>query len=151
MSMFKIKNIINFFTSNYIRSILFFFIIILIINLILIGNGHFDLEPVDGKEKFKRNFSNTLTDGVYFTTTQISTIGYGDITPQTSTSKWLSTISHILIILIHLNLISEFGPMLNADEEIKNKNISSERLLINKISNKQFPLDKSEKLIDLDI
>ena len=120
------KYLIEFFQSSYLRSILIFFIITLIINLILINYGHFDSEPTDGSEKIKRTASSTITDGVYFTTTQFSTIGYGDITPKTNTAKIISSFCHLLIIAISLKLISEFGIMTTIDKETENISILAE-------------------------
>jgi hypothetical protein len=108
------------FKSNFLFSIVIFFTVILIINLILIGTGCFDSEPEEGKEKFKRNLNNTLTDGIYFTTTQFSTVGYGDITPKTPVAKWMCSFSHLLIIAISLELISEFGIKSTINKEVEN-------------------------------
>jgi hypothetical protein len=116
---------INLLKSSFLFSIIVFLIIILIINLILIGTGHFDSEPEEGKEKIKRDIGNTLTDGIYFTTTQFSTIGYGDLTPKTSAAKWICSFNHLLIISISLKLISEFGIKSTIDKEVENATFRS--------------------------
>lgn len=118
--------ILGFLQKSYIRTIIIFCTIILIINLILIGTGHFDSEPAEGEEKFKRTTGNTITDSLYFTTTQVSSIGYGDITPKTTIAKWMCSFCHILIISISLKLISEFGIMSTTDKEIENTAILTE-------------------------
>ncbi len=110
-------SLLSFLQKSYIRTIAIFFIIILIVNLILIGLGHFDSEPEEGGKKFKRDYGNTMTDGLYFTTTQFSTIGYGDITPKTQFSKWICAMVHFTVIAITLKLFSEFGIMNKIDKE----------------------------------
>jgi hypothetical protein len=102
-------NILNFFKDHYVKTILIFFIIILIINLFLIGYGHFDAEPTDDQKRFERTPWNTVIDSVYFTTTQLSTIGYGDITAKTTTAKNVCSLVHVFIIIISLKLFSEIG------------------------------------------
>ncbi len=116
------NNVLEFLQAKYVRTIFIFFIIILTINLILIFNGHFDSEPAEGEEKFKRTVENTFVDGVYFTTTQMSTIGYGDITAKTDTAKYICSLVHIFIIAVSLKLFSEFGIMNIIDKEIENTN-----------------------------
>lgn len=120
------KQIVSFFRSSFLWSIVIFFIIILIINLILIGTGHFDSEPEDGTKKPKRSADSILIDGIYFTTTQFSTVGYGDITPKTNVAKIMASLCHFLIIAISLKLISEFGIMTSIDKEIENTAIMTE-------------------------
>lgn len=111
-------NILKFFKNHYVKTILIFFTIILIINLFLIWFGHFDAEPADGEEKFKRTTWNTVVDSVYFTTTQLSTIGYGDITAKTTTAKNVCSLVHVFIIIISLKLFSEIGFMSKADKDL---------------------------------
>ena len=84
--------------------------------MILIGLGHFDNKPAEGEETFKRTVRNRITDGVYFTTTQLSTIGYGDITPKSNTAKNICSIVHIFIIAISLKLFSEYCIMNEIDK-----------------------------------
>lgn len=91
--------ILKYSTKNYIKTLIIIFTIMLIINMCMIGASQFD-DP-DCKE---RNFGNTITDSIYFTTTQFSTVGYGDITAKTGIAKWISSFFHIIIIYITLDL-----------------------------------------------
>lgn len=94
---YYLDEIIKYSTKNYIKTLIIIFTIMLIINMCMIGASQFD-DP-DYKE---RNFGNTITDSIYFTTTQFSTVGYGDITAKTGIAKWISSFFHIIIIYISL-------------------------------------------------
>ena len=164
-------SILKFCRKNYIKTLIIIFIIMLIINLLLIGCGHFDDSDdesdnnsddnsKDNKKIIKRNAGNTLTDGFYFTTTQFSTVGYGDITPKTTIAKWISGFFHITIVAISLSLLSEIGIMNKPFRDIETSTIISENSptglkLEQYISDQQpynnhkyFHLDENDKIID---
>ena len=58
-----------------------------------------------------KNDGDRILDSLYFTTTQFSTIGYGDITPKFMASKLLCTFTHFLIISVSFKFIG--GPLEN--------------------------------------
>ena len=137
---------LRFLQKSYIRTIFIFFVIILIVNLILIGNGHFDAEPDDGSVKFERTVNNTLVDGFYFTTTQFSTIGYGDVTPKTNISKGISSLFHIVIIALTLKLFSEIGIMNKIDKDVENTTMIVENTPEGQKIRKTLAYDSAQKI-----
>jgi hypothetical protein len=107
---------------NYIITIIIFFIILLCINhFILFKNGHF----YSDEDKLIKTDKDIRTDSFYFTTTQFSTIGYGDLTPKTNMAKMITSISHILIIFISLKLMAEFG-ILSTESQIQVQKIDND-------------------------
>lgn len=54
----------------------------------------------EGFNNRKTNILETCIDGVYFSTTTIATIGYGDIVPIKYWSKFIVSLEHILLIYL---------------------------------------------------
>lgn len=63
---------------------------------------------------------NRFLDCIYFTTTQLSTVGYGDITPKKFSAKMICSFSHILIIILSFRFVSSLTP-LQSLQSIKSK------------------------------
>jgi hypothetical protein len=107
----KIKTIVK---NYYSIQIAIFFIIILCVNAWLIKNGHFDNE--DPQIEDIRKEGKTAVDSFYFTSTQFSTIGYGDISPKSKRARIISSFFHIIIIALTFKLFAEFGIMSELDK-----------------------------------
>lgn len=116
--------ILKYSTKSYIKTLIILFTIMLIINMCMIGASQFDEPDYKG-----RNFGNTITDSVYFTTAQFSTVGYGDITAKTGIAKWISSFFHIIIIFISLDLLSKINDKIDNLNTYKYENREFERLL----------------------
>ena len=99
--------------QKYLRDERFFFgtldsvqlqimrIIFIILSIVFLSSGiMFEMDAIDGVKTFP-----TLLDAVYFTVSTISTVGFGDFTPQTALGKLL-TIAIIFsgIILLPYNV-----------------------------------------------
>ena len=100
--------------SGYIITIIMFFLIVIIVNTALFKNGHF------GDDYVNQDLKSLVNESFYYTTTQFSTVGYGDISPKTGVSKFITGFFHFMIIFITYKLSSEFGIMTHADKEIEN-------------------------------
>lgn len=70
--------------------------IFVIINTYLIDNGH--IKTTDTYDS--NDVNGTLVESVYFTTTTLSTIGYGDISPKTQFGKLAIALEHLFIICV---------------------------------------------------
>lgn len=88
--------------NGRVKFIVIAIMILIIMNTILISTEQFNITE-DIRD------SMAVTNGIYFTTTQFATVGYGDITPKTGIAKWCASLSHIVIFAIAINLASEFG------------------------------------------
>ncbi len=106
--------------SPYLQTIITFLLIILIVNIYLMYNGHFD---EDGE---RPDLKTAATNGFYFTTTQFTTIGYGDMSPKTKISKLITSGIHLSILFIALKLAEEFG-ILNNPQKLMERNINEAR------------------------
>ncbi len=98
-----------------LRFITFFFIILMIVNAGMIYYEQYNVE---------NNKESVLTNTLYLTTTQITTIGYGDVTPQTHVAKIISSLVHLVVMFITYSMAEEFGYVTVArakqTEEIEN-------------------------------
>ena len=106
--------------SPYLQTIIIFLLIILIVNIYLMYNGHFD---EDGE---RPDLKTAATNGLYFTTTQFTTIGYGDMSPKSKISKLITSGIHLSILYIELKLAEEFG-ILNNPQKLMERNINETR------------------------
>lgn len=70
------------------------------------------------------NESGVALNSFYFTTTQLSSVGFGDWTPRTSLAKWSMSIANILVMVIAYSVVEEFGYVTvaraNQTKEIEN-------------------------------
>lgn len=99
-----------FMQSHFIFSLMCVIVIIFIGNFILFSYENDDVD----KGHFARNFdtigdkkeyiSSPELDAFHYTLTTISTIGYGDIIPKTSTAKRWTIFTHMLVILMSYKL-----------------------------------------------
>lgn len=88
------------------RVVLTFVIIFLIINIICITytelfNNNKDL-PVHEK----------IIDGIYFTTTTFSSVGYGDISPIHPASKLIVSLQQLFLLSITVDAFMTYAPKL---------------------------------------
>lgn len=86
--------------NRRVQFILLFLLSLMVINIILIYYDQFNI-PSD-------NTASSISNGIYFTTTQFATIGYGDISPKTTIAKMFSSFVHLTILCIAINFAEEF-------------------------------------------
>lgn len=67
---------------------------IFIILIAFLEGHHFGI-----KKKDEKNFIHRIVNRIYFTLVTASTVGYGDISPKTITSKFLVSCFLVLLIL----------------------------------------------------
>ena len=85
--------------------IVFYTIIILIINILLfcfVPSFFYKEADISTKQNIDR-----IVDGTYFTFTEISTIGFGDITPQTNWAKMIIVAEQIGLLFVTFNAIPD--------------------------------------------
>lgn len=85
--------------------IVFYTIIILIINILLfcfVPSFFYKEADISTKQNIDR-----IVDGTYFTFTEISTIGFGDITPQTNWAKMIIVAEQIGLLFVTFNAIAD--------------------------------------------
>jgi hypothetical protein len=120
---YNFKNRLLHAKNSYLKSwklqlILKTFLIMLFINIILMSQGnHYEVD---------KNPEDILTNSFYLTTTQLTTIGYGDITPISATAKLITSCAHLVIAFIAYSLAEEFGALskiAERQEVILNENI----------------------------
>ena len=85
--------------ESSIFNVIILIIISLTINFLLIVNNHTNII-------YKNNMYDTITDTIYFTTTTLSTIGYGDKYPITNLGKLIVSCQHIFVLLLALGIIA---------------------------------------------
>lgn len=123
----KIKNKTG--ISGFAQCCIVVFIALLLINIFLIYHGEFGDDPnVNGitpatnetpriVPKTGERVKIAIGNGLYFTTTQFTTIGYGDMGPKTVLGKGITCIAHFMVLFISLKLMEEFGFKTKANEE----------------------------------
>lgn len=90
----------SFSKSWKLRFITIFIILLFCLNAYLISKKHYNVKDTG---------ESVAMDSIYLTTTQVTTIGYGDIIPQTYTAKMVSSIVHIVVMFLAYSLAEEFG------------------------------------------
>lgn len=92
---------ILYFSSNFgavVIGVLFLITIFTLINYWLIVNKHIKTT----KAYIPNDYKSTLIESAYFSTTSLSTSGYGDSYPITQTGQIVVIIQHIAIILLFI-------------------------------------------------
>jgi len=124
-----------------------FTIFLLILNYAMIREGHYNVTS-EGESAF--------INSIYLSTTQLTTIGYGDVIPNSNLAKIFSTCVHFVILFITLGLAEEFGAVTvardNQISQIRNEiskdldpikqklNISEELMsVIDNVVSQEFP------------
>lgn len=79
-----------------------YIIIILIINVVL-----FTMTDLFNNNK-NSSICDQIIDGVYFTTSTISSVGYGDITPKKPLSKIIISMEQIMLIYFSFDIFSQY-------------------------------------------
>ncbi len=105
--------------SNKMRFLLLFFLMLVCVNFMLIYFNYMNISssiilgdpsaPGYVKPTKLQRAMSSIGNSLYFTTTQITTIGYGDVTPNTTIGKACVTLAHVVIGFIALNLAAEYG------------------------------------------
>lgn len=130
-----------------LKMLIIFSLILLFINYGLIRAGHYNVTS-EG--------SSAFINSAYLSTTQLTTIGYGDVIPNSDLAKTFSTFVHFVILFITLGLAEEFGAVTvardNQISQIRNEisrdldpikqklNISDELMSeIDEVVKKEFP------------
>ena len=108
----KIKNGLCYVTRSIRKSwklqfLIVFALVLLITNAFLIATDNYNVTS-EGQ--------SVLTNSLYLSTTQLTTIGYGDVIPSTNIAKWFSSFVHVVILFMTLGLAEEFGAVTVATE-----------------------------------
>jgi hypothetical protein len=121
----KLKEFGSFVFTSYanswkLRFITLFLIILVCMNYYLIYTNQISSTNLEG---------GMFINSVYFTTTQLSSVGFGDWTPSTGFAKMTTSLANILVMFIAYSMAEEFGYMtvarINQSEQIE-KNIKKE-------------------------
>lgn len=118
----------SFFSRHYVLLFIIILIVCFIINWYVFSqmdpNGEADkmafnriIVPKEGVQNEKEFISNNVTDSLYFTLTTFSTIGYGDITPRTTSAKAWCGIMHTLVILFTYKLYEHYMTVDKSSDE----------------------------------
>jgi len=108
----KIKNSLCYVAGAVKKSwklqfLIIFTLLLLITNAFLIATNNYNVTS-EGQ--------SVLTNSLYLSTTQLTTIGYGDVIPSTNIAKWFSSFVHVVILFMTLGLAEEFGAVTVATE-----------------------------------
>lgn len=121
----KIKKFGYFLFNSYANSwklcfITLFLIILVCVNYYLIYTNQISSANLEG---------GMFVNSVYFTTTQLSSVGFGDWTPSTGLAKMTTSLANVLVMFIAYSMAEEFGYMtvarINQSDQIE-KNIKKE-------------------------
>ena len=121
----KLKQFGSFVFTSYANSwklqfITLFLIILVCMNYYLIYSNQISSSNLEG---------GMFINSVYFTTTQLSSVGFGDWTPSTGFAKMTTSLANVLVMFIAYSMAEEFGYMtvarLKQSEQIEN-NIKKE-------------------------
>lgn len=130
---YLIKKPSGFIQRNYIFSLFIVISICFIITLILFtndsDNSHFNrsFTIVDGNKKYN---SSNGTDALHYVLTTFSTVGYGDITPISSSAKAWTNFMQFLVIVMTLKLFeyiatgdsTTLNTLINRNRELSEEN-----------------------------
>lgn len=106
----KLKSVYEVSRSSWkIKSVIAFIFIVFVLNVLLISQEHFTIQPT--------STGSIIGNSFYLTTTQLSTIGYGDIIPVTLLAKLLTSIVHVAVIFITFSIAEEFGALSVASKQ----------------------------------
>jgi hypothetical protein len=70
-----------------------------IINYKLISQGSTNVTPSD-------SYTDNVVNGIYLTTTTLSSVGYGDILPVTNSAKIIIAVEQMLVFLLGLGVFT---------------------------------------------
>ena len=80
-------------------------IIIILLALIVVSLMFFDHTHFGGiDEEEDKNLTDALINRLYFTSTTISSVGYGDIVPKSRSLKLFTIIIHILVVMTTIDI-----------------------------------------------
>lgn len=140
--------------TKYFKLFTIAIIIIFVVNLILVYNGHFYSDD----DQNTKTTNDKVSDTIYLTTTQISTIGYGDLTAKTNVAKIITSVAHLAIIVLTYNLISEIQPMRKFEVSVDETKKITESEMTHKIEKKYYiphnlpnnrKIEEYQKVIDI--
>ncbi len=103
--------------SNKMRTLFFFMVALLIVNFLLIWNEHYNIKP-EGTVSDK--IKHCMVNSTYLSSTQLTTMGYGDITPQTHFSKVIVSVIHFAVMVFAFNLAAEYGANNTMQDMVEN-------------------------------
>ena len=107
--------------NNYKNIIYVVFVVFTLYIIVFVNWPGWFFTDANGNSITKNDmpYWDKVTNGTYFTTTCMSTIGYGDITPKTNTAKLVVSVTNMVALLISIGVIS-----LVSNDVVKNLNIS---------------------------
>lgn len=104
--------------SDKMRFLIIFMMMLCVINFMLIYFGCMNISSsiILGNDPNRPDRPSTLSriassvgNGIYLSTTQLTTMGYGDVTPTNTIGKTCVSIVHLVIAFIAFNLAVEYG------------------------------------------
>ena len=95
---FKIIN-----KKRLIKALIKIFLIVIISTLIYMSFNHEHWNGIN--ENDDKNLFNKLISRLYFTTTTLSSVGYGDISPKTNINRLITIILHIIVLITIIEYI----------------------------------------------
>ena len=119
--------------SKKLKFLLYFLTALLIINFALLITNQMTCNAGSPAG----DIGKSAVDSVYLSTTQITTIGYGDICSRTAAAKLVTSIIHVFVMFLGLGLAVEFGAETALENMIQNtvdKGITSKTSCLDKLS-----------------
>ena len=83
--------------SDFAQALIFYILLIIVLIVILYQFDHTHWNGLDKKND--NTFGKRLINRLYFSTTTLSTAGYGDITPKTISAKIIVMIMQLVILI----------------------------------------------------
>ncbi len=98
--------------NRYIGKHLIVAVLIVIVIFILINSFlMYHVDTIGAFNNKKGTKMDAFVDGIYFTSTTMSTVGYGDITPQTKSAKIFTTCMQVVVLFLSMRLFDTASQM----------------------------------------
>src|SRR5574343_2079004 len=80
--------------------------VLIVITIFIIINSFlmYHVDTIGAFNNKKGTKLDAFVDGIYFTSTTMSTVGYGDITPQTKSAKVFATFMQVIALFLGMRL-----------------------------------------------
>lgn len=122
----SVLGIISTYLAKTWQALLIFFIFLLICSILM---WLFER----GKDSFNDKFIQGVCDGIYWTNTTMTTVGYGDKTPQTAKGKFLAVVvMWIGIVIIFPYVVAQMGQIVDEEQYLiqKKEDLKDKRVAI---------------------
>jgi voltage-gated potassium channel Kch len=87
--------------------------VLIVITIFIIINSFlmYHVDTIGAFNNKKGTKLDAFVDGIYFTSTTMSTVGYGDITPQTKSAKVFATFMQVIALFLGMRLFDTASQM----------------------------------------